>query len=81
MAIEKAAKEKLKDLALEGANTQGNIVCKLNAAENAAKKASRLGKWTKALKFLGRASGVVGAFATGYQAGAWGYCAVECVRE
>jgi RHS repeat-associated protein len=77
-AIEKAAENKLKDLALEGAKNSGTIIDKMNAAEKAAKAAKSLSISSKVLGFLSKASGVIGAGATGYVVGANAYCASQC---
>lgn len=79
--VEAAAKEKLKNLNLSGAFTEGDIVRKMEAAEKAASAAKSLSGWVKVFSFLSKVSGVVSAGATGYVVGATSYCTDNCLTE
>lgn len=79
--VESAAKEKLKNLRLAGAFTDGDIVKKMEAAERAAGAAKSLSAWSKVFSFLSKASGVISAGATGYVVGSSSYCTGKCVSE
>ena len=79
--VEAAAKEKLKNLNLAGAFTEGDIVKKMEAAEKAASAAKSLSIWSKVLGFLSKATGIVSAGATGYVVGASAYCTGQCAAE
>ena len=76
--VEKSAEAKLKNLQLEGANTEGTIIDKMDAAERASNAAKSLVRWKRVLCFLGKASGVIAAGATGYVIGASSYCTGQC---
>jgi len=78
-AVEAGAKEKLKNLKLAGAFTEGDITKKMHAAEKAAKSAKSLSSWTKVLSVLSKASSIVSAGATGYVVGASAYCTGKCL--
>jgi hypothetical protein len=79
--LNRAAQEAQRDAPLAGARAGGTMLERRAAAATAARAASRIGVGRAILVGLSRFSGVLGAAATGFSAGARLYCLQCCAGE
>lgn len=79
--IDQAASDIQKASNLKGATQGGSILNRLNAAEQGARNAGKIGVARGGLSLVSKASSVVTVGATAFQIGALSYCAAECARE
>lgn len=80
-ATQRAAENAIKDAPLAGARSGGSMLERRAAAARAAGAASRITVTSGILRFLSKASGVVGAAGTGFSAGARMAFIDECQTE
>jgi hypothetical protein len=80
-AARETAGEAIRNAPLAGVNVGGTILARQAANAVAARAASRIAIERAVLGGLAKLTGVIGAAATGWSAGAWIYCHELCQGE